>query len=201
MSGPIPAHGSGPCVRAGLRLLVQPPVMRRFLRRAAIPGILLLGLAGCGSTESVGKLVCPTPIIAADLDALAELRPGGSSPEDVRFGVKVLSVNTNCSTEKIGLRAETRIGFLAARADPAVRQGNFAYFVAIADAQHNILNKKQYTVNVEFSPRLNQIRVNDQVTVSLPLHDLSAGGNYNIIVGLQLSAEQLDFNRKQQPAQ
>lgn len=175
--------------------------MRGFLRRVAISGVLLLGPAGCSSTESVGKLVCPTPIIAPDLDALAQLRPGGSGPEDVRFGVKVLSVNTNCGTQKIGLSADTRIAFLAARTDPAVRKGDFAYFVAVADARHNILNKKEYTVSVEFSPRLNQIRVSDQVTVGLPLHDLSDGGKYNIIVGLQLSAEQLEFNRKRQQAQ
>lgn len=175
--------------------------MRRFLRCAAIPGVLMLALAGCGSTDSVGKLVCPTPLIAPDLDVLAQLRPGGSGPDDVRMGVKVMSVNTSCSTEKVGLSARTRIGFLAARTDPAVKQGDFAYFVAIADAQHNILNKKEYKVSVEFSPRQNQIQISDEVTVGLPLHDLSNGGKYAIVVGLQLTPEQLEFNRKQQQTQ
>ncbi len=176
--------------------------MRRLLRRATIPGRLLLALAGCfGSTESTGKLVCPTPLIAPDLDAAAQLRPGGSGPDDVRFGVKLVSVNTSCSSEKIGLTADTRISFLAARTDPSVTHGDFAYFIAVADAQRNILNKKEYQMSVEFSPRQGQVRMSDQVAVGLPLRDLSAGGKYLIIVGLQLSQEQLDFNRKQQQAQ
>ncbi len=176
--------------------------MRRLLRRATISGLLLLALAGCfGSTESTGKLVCPTPLIAPDLDAAAQLRPGGSGPDDVRFGVKLVSVNTSCSSEKIGLTADTRISFLAARTDPSVTHGDFAYFIAVADAQRNILNKKEYQMSVEFSPRQGQVRMSDQVAVGLPLRDLSAGGKYLIIVGLQLSQEQLDFNRKQQQAQ
>lgn len=177
--------------------------MRRLLRRATIPGVLILCLAGCfGSSESTGKLVCPTPLIAPDLDAAAQLRPGGSGgPDDVRFGVKLVSVNTNCSTEKIGLTADTRISFLAARTDPSVTHGDFAYFIAVADAQRNILNKKEYQMSVEFSPRQGQVRMSDEVAVGLPLRDLSAGGKYLIIVGLQLSQEQLDFNRKQQQAQ
>jgi hypothetical protein len=181
---------------------VLPLVMRRFLCRAAVAGALGLGVTGCfGSTESTGKLVCPTSVIAPDLDAAAQLRPGGSGPDDIRFGVKVMSVKTNCRTEKIGLTAEARISFLAARNDPTLKQGEFAYFVAVADAQRNILNKKEYTVSLEFSPRQNRLQVSDQVAVGLPVRDLSSGGKYIIIVGLQLTADQLEFNRKQQQAQ
>jgi len=176
--------------------------MRRFLGRAAVLGMRATGMAGCfGSTESTGKLVCPTPLIAPDLDAAAQLRSGGSGPDDIRLGVKVMSVKTNCRTEKIGLTADTRISFVAARNDPTLTHGEFAYFVAVADAQRNILNKKEYTVSVEFAPRQNRLQVSDQVAIGLPVRDLSAGGKYLIIVGLQLSPEQLDFNRKQQQAQ
>jgi len=82
--------------------------------------------------------------------------------------------------------------------------------VIVRGAQHNgrrtllgalARSSSRGLLSVEFSPRLNQIRVSDQVTIGLPLHDLSDGGKYNIIVGLQLSAEQLDFNRKQQQPQ
>jgi hypothetical protein len=177
--------------------------MRRFLRRAAVPGVLVLGVAGCfgTTTESTGKLVCPTPLIAPDLDAAAQLRAGGSGPDDIRFGVKVLSINTNCRTEKVGLTADTRISFLAARSDPTLTHGEFGYFVAVTDAERNILSKKEYTVSVEFAPRQNRLRVSDQLAIGLPVRDLSAGGKYLIIVGLQLSPEQIEFNRKQQEAQ
>ena len=139
--------------------------MPRCRHEIAVLGVLMLGLAGCGSTQSVGKLSCPTPLVAPGLDAAADLRPGGSGPGDVRFGVKLTSVNSNCSTEKVGLSADVRIGFVVARADPKVTRADFAYFVAVADAQRNILTKKEYKVDVEFSPRLKQLNVSDQVTV------------------------------------
>ena len=175
--------------------------MARFRQEIAVLGALMLALAGCGGTKSVGKLVCPTPLIAPDLDVAADLRPGSSGgPEDVRFGVKLNSVNSKCSTETIGLSAEVRIAFIVARADAKLTRAEFAYFVAIADAQRNILNKKEYKVSVEFSPRLSRLNVTDQVAIGLPLHDLSDGGKYNIIVGLQLTPQQLEFNRKQEEA-
>jgi hypothetical protein len=175
--------------------------MPSFLRRAAVPGALVLALAACsGGTKSTGKLVCPTPLIAPELDAAAQWRPGGNGPEDISFGVKLLSVNTVCRTEKIGLSADARITFVAARTDPAVKRGDFAYFIAVADAQRNILNKKEYKVSVEFAPRQNQLEVSDLVAVGLPVRDLSSGGKYLIIVGLQLTPEQLEFNRKQEQA-
>jgi hypothetical protein len=173
--------------------------MHRFLRRALVPGALVLGLAGCfGSTESTGKLVCPTPLIAPDLDAAASLRAGGSGPADIRYGIRFMSVKTNCRTEKIGLSADTHVTFVAARSDQTVSHGEFAYFVAVADTQRNILTKKEYTVSFDFVPRQKQLQISDQVAVGLPLRDLSDGAKYIIIVGLQLSPEQLDFNRRQQ---
>jgi hypothetical protein len=175
--------------------------MPGFRQEIAVLAVLMLGLAGCGGTQSIGKLSCPTPLVAPDLDVAADLRPGGSGPSDVRFGVKLVSVNSNCSTEKIGLSADVRVAFVVARADPKLTRAEFAYFVAIADAQRNILNKKEYKVSVEFSPRLSRLNVSDDVAVGLPLHDLSNGGKYLIIVGLQLTPEQLDFNRKQEQEQ
>lgn len=174
--------------------------MARFRHEIVVLGVLMLGLAGCGGTKSVGKLACPTPLIAPDLEAAADLRPGGSGPDDVRFGVKLTSVNSKCSSEKVGLSADVRIGFVVARADPKLTRAEFAYFVAVADAQRNILTKREYKVSIEFSPRLNRLNVSDEVEVGLPLHDLSNGGKYLIIVGLQLTPEQLEFNRKQEQA-
>src|SRR5260370_1341386 len=85
-----------------------------------------------------------------------------------RGGIKFMPLKPNCRTGKLGLSAETRVTFVAARSDQTVSHGEFAYFVAVADAQRNILNKKQYTVSFDFVPRQKQLQISDQFAVGLP---------------------------------
>lgn len=171
--------------------------MRLSLPRA-LALALALGAAGCGGDKR-GKLACPTPVIAPNLDMAQEFRPGGGTePQDIRFGVKLLSVTSNCDSDKAGLRTDMHLTFVAARADPALKQDDFTYFVALADAQQAILRKQEFTIHVEFAPRQNQLRVTDEIAVGLPVRDLGAGSQYAIVVGLQLTPEQVELNRKRQ---
>lgn len=161
---------------------------------------MLALLAGCswfGGGETRNKLTCPATEIAPDLDALTVLRPGGgTSTDDIRFGVKLVAVNSNCESEKVGLRTDTRMTFMVARNDPDLRQGEFTYFVAVADARRNILAKQNFTLRVEFAQHQNEMRVFDDISEHLPVSNLSNGADYAIIVGLQLTPEQLELNRK-----
>ena len=154
---------------------------------------------GGGDKQS---LTCPTTFIAPDLDSLTLLRPGGGTgPADIRFGVKLFSAKSTCAGEKVGLRTDTDMNFVVARNDPDLKQGQFTYFVAIADGQQNILTKQDFTLQVEFAPRQNQMRISDAISEHLPLRDVAAGKNYSIVVGLQLTPEQLELNRKRGLAQ
>jgi len=48
-----------------------------------------------------------------------------------------------------------------------------------------------------FADNLNMARFRDaQVTLSVPLDDVWTGPNYEIYLGFQLSAEQLEYNRR-----
>lgn len=171
----------------------------RIVRRVADMSMLVL-LAGCswfGGGETRNKLACPATTIVPDLDALTVLRPGGgNTPDDIRFGVKLVAVNSNCEGEKVGIRTDTRMTFMVARNDPDLKQGQFTYFIAVTDGQHNILAKQDFTLRVEFAERQNQMRVFDDISEHLPVRDLSTGNSYVIIVGLQLTPEQLELNRK-----
>jgi hypothetical protein len=188
---------------AVLRPPAGPTLMRRFSRVAAAS--LLALLASCswfGGGSDTSKIACPTTFIAPDLDALTLLRPGGGTgPADIRFGVKLFSANSTCAGEKVGIRTDTKMSFVVARNDPDLKQGQFTYFVAVADAQQNILAKEDFTLQVEFGPRQNQMRISDEITEHLPVRDVAAAKNYSIVVGLQLTPEQLELNRKRGQAQ
>ncbi|HXY98690.1 MAG TPA: hypothetical protein VEI03_01730 [Stellaceae bacterium] len=177
-------------------------MMRSPRFRTVLLCLLALSAAGCsGGGKSVGKLTCPTAFIAPNLDSYAVYRPGvttSNKPEDISFGVKLVNVKSNCRTEVGGVRVTTALTFLAVRGDLDFRQGDFDYFVAIADVRETILAKQNFALRVEFAPRQKQMRVLDEITEHLPLKDVSTGNTYAVIVGLQVSQQQLDLNRVRQ---
>jgi hypothetical protein len=188
---------------AFLRRLAYAPVMGRIVAGAALSGLLALLPACSGGSDSkptVGKLACPVAITAPNLDAYTVFRPGATTanPEDIVFGIKLVSVRSTCKNETGGLRVITNISFIAVRNDPELRLGDFTYFVAVADARQNVVAKQNFALRVDFAPRQKQMRIGEEITEHLPLTDLSLGGQFAVVVGLQLSQQQLDLNRQRQ---
>jgi hypothetical protein len=176
--------------------------MTPLLARAAAASLFAL-LASCswfGGGDK--KVACPNTLIAPDLDALTVMRPGGgTSPADIRLGVKLFSAKSSCTGDKSGVATNTDLLFVAARNDPDLKQSQFTYFVAIADAQQNILAKQDFTLQLEFAPKQNQMRISEAIKENLPLRNAAAAQNYTIVVGLQLSPEEVELNRKRNQAQ
>lgn len=172
--------------------------MRSF-RFSVVPLCLLaLAAAGC-SSEKVGKLTCPVAFIAPNLDSYTVLRQGATSAansDNIAFGVRLTDVKSSCRHEASGVRVTTVLSFIVARNDPDLRQSDFTYFVAVADGQENILAKQNFALRVNFAPRQKEMRVVEEITEHLPVKDVGVVGSYGVIVGLQISQEQLDLNRK-----
>lgn len=173
----------------------------RSIRFSVVPLCLVaLVVAGCaGSGKKTGKLSCPVAFIAPNLDSYTVLRqgaPSAANPDDIVFGVKLTDVRSSCRHEASGVRVTTLLTFVVARNDPNLRQSDFTYFVAVADGQENILAKQNFALRVNFALRQKEIRVVEEITEHLPVKDVSVVGSYGVIVGLQISQEQLDINRK-----
>ena len=176
--------------------------MRFSLVRATAIGSLAL-LAACSSSRDKDKAAgCPSALIAPNLDSFTVPRPGATNPQDIQFGVKLESASTNCHPEKGGVRVDTPVSFIVIRTDPQFRTGDFTYFVAISDRAQNIVAKENFALRVDFAQKQDRIRVTDTITEHLPLRDPASAGSYVVLVGLQLSQQQLDSNRQRNaPAQ
>jgi hypothetical protein len=174
--------------------------MRHPLLRSTLVGVFALLVAGCSWFGGSKKLVCPGTVVAPSLDSATEFRPNSAgNANDIQFGVKILLVDSSCSADdKKGVTVDTRTTFIAARSDPSVNQRDFTYFVAIADAQRNILAKKQFSLRIEFPSQKSQMQLLDEITEQLPLRNNATAGNYVVIVGLELSPQQLEYNRSRQ---
>ena len=176
----------------------------RSVLGAVLLALLAASLAACSgsrTSEPVGKLNCPGAFIAPGLDAYTVFRSGAApstNANDIVFGVKLAGINASCQNEPQGVRVSTLLTFIAVRNDDSVRYGDFTYFVAIADARQNIIAKQNFALRVNFAERQKQMRIFDDITEHLPLRDISLGNRYSVIVGLQVSKQQLDLNRQRQ---
>ncbi|HLJ63239.1 MAG TPA: hypothetical protein VKT70_03980 [Stellaceae bacterium] len=155
---------------------------------------ILLGVAVLASACSSGKKVgCPQAVIAADLDTLAEPKPGS---DELRLGVKLASPLTTCHAESGGIAVDSQVLVRAFRSDPAVGGDEVKYFVALIDSNRTILAKEIFSLKLEFLQHQNFREYTEKITEHLPIEDTAAGVDYAVIFGFELTKEQLTFNRE-----
>ncbi len=83
------------------------------------------------------------------------------------------------------------------------RQARFNYFVAIADPQRTILNKQTFDLQVTFPGNRSRITVSPSdppVTIDIPPVAGRSGPDYHVFVGLQLTPDELEYNRRRRGA-
>jgi hypothetical protein len=166
-------------------------------RVLTLAAVLVCGslLAGCSGGK--GRIACPGAVVAPDVDRVAQLASPGGDLADVTVAAKIDAVTTKCSTEKDGLAVNAHISFVLLRTNFDVKRTDFPYFVAVADTNRRILSKAVFRLDQEFVPRQSSRNVAEDITEHIPMRSPAEGGGYVIIVGFQLTPEQLEFNRKQ----
>ena len=168
-------------------------------RLIPILGALLL-LAGCGAQRII---LCPGAAILADTATAPVFRPG--APLDlssVAYTATVTDVKTSCTFDR--LQGETfsdlDIDFRATRAPSAdAARLTLNYFITI-NAGERVLSKKMQTVTFDFAPgaTLAIAQLSPDRTV-LELERGHLPTDYQMLIGFQLTPEQLAFTRKMSP--
>lgn len=169
--------------------------MPRFSRFALIAVVLLL--AGCG-TERYKN--CPSTSVIVDT-SIATVFKKPDAPLDasnILYTVEVSGVGSTCDVDKQALSSASAVN-ITFRATRAPNGGavhyKIPYFVAISQADR-LLAKKVYTADFAFEPG----QTTAEFVGAADNVDVSAGRDkktfdYVILVGLQLTKEQLDYNR------
>jgi len=184
------------------------------LRGAICTGLLavsVLAMAGCSSSEEPPPgQVCPRISVLGDADRLTKFVPGpGKDLTDVDYEVTIIDIRFGCEyTEDENdspILSVALAPVFEANRGPANsdRQAQFNYFVAIADPQRTILNKQDFNLPVNFPGNRSRVTVspNDPpVSVDIPPVAGRAGPDYHIFVGLQLTPEELEYNRRRRGA-
>lgn len=168
-------------------------------RGAALAGLALL--AACSSTEK-REAACPQGVIPEDAATVTRFREGpGRDLTDVVAQGEIVNILVQCKYDKRGVTVDLQVA-VAANRGPADRSraAEFDYFVALVDPQQNILVKEPFRVKFEFRDNRTRLGTVEEIEPRLPLADVMKGPEYRILIGFQLTPDELAWNRSQRGA-
>ncbi|HYN39110.1 MAG TPA: hypothetical protein VES39_07655 [Rhodospirillales bacterium] len=180
--------------------------MRRLRRFACGLALAALVLQGCSSDDKQMK-VCPRVAVLSEAGTMTRFQPGpGRDILDIDFQGDIGDIIASCEypDAKGGARRVTvQVApvFVFSRG-AANREAviDFTYFVSVV-RNEEILSKQQFEVQTQFAANRARVIVRDDnppISIDIPLPYKAAEYEYEVLLGFQLSAEDLDYNRRWQ---
>lgn len=178
------------------------PIAARAVSFAA-PLLALVALAACSApkpTEFAPS--CPRVAIVADAADLTRYRPGGGQDlTDLVLDARITGFKGNCERDDARNVRTTMTVDLAVLRGPASRgrRTQVAYFVAVRDGE-TLLDKQIYSLDVSFPENQDQVRItSSEIELVVAVNREKSAAAYDVLIGFQLSPEDLAFNRRRGP--
>jgi len=176
--------------------------------RIILPILALALVAGCSSTRDLAESLdsrqnagsCPPVGSVYDAARIVEFRDGSDGLfDDIRYTGEITDVRSFCRyTGDNPVTADLEVDFAFGKGDAAdSNTHDFTYWVAVIRRNGKVLAKEYYTVRAEFSGN----SVLDGATtkfdrIVIPRADETiAATNFEIVVGFDLTEQELEFNR------
>ncbi|MBL4666757.1 MAG: hypothetical protein JKY04_05215 [Sneathiella sp.] len=145
-------------------------------------------------------LPCPNVSVLPNADAITIFRAGpGRDLVDVEFEGVIVPTSGECLYEDddtmILAELILRIGAIKGPAATG-QEKTFPFFVAIADKDKRILSKKIFQSPIQIPEGKRRGGVQEEIVQRIPISSGRTGRDYTIVLGFQLTAEQLEYNRK-----
>ncbi len=173
--------------------------MRRRLTRASaalVPATLALALAACVAEPDFRP--CPPIGSPAGLERMTVFVAGGGEDlTEVVYEARVDGVDSVCEYDESGLKLALNIRLIAERGPAdAERLAAFKYFVAVEDGVGAITAKEIYDIAMPFEGNRRRVGVLEEIDVVVPTPADKSFADIRILVGLQITPEQVDYNQR-----
>ena len=180
--------------------------MRRIALILAASLLAATAVTGCRSGRIAQSLdsapnAGPCPVVGSVYDAARYVKMADGSGElysDIEFTGEIVDVRIFCRyTEDFPLDAEIEIDFAYGKGPAATADGHtYPYFVAVTRRNGKVLARETFASQTEFRGKTLTEKSELVNRVTIPRADGSISGvNFEIVVGFELTAEQLEFNR------
>jgi hypothetical protein len=169
-----------------------------IVRSGAIVALAAVAVASC-----VDNTLPPCPSVRIDSTTarLTAFKEGaGRDVTDIAYQAEVVAYEGDCKFSDDGVEVQMDLDFTVA-SGAAVKKGpaSIYYFVAVPQLFPNPIGKRVFQLRHDLpaSPGVREkLREND-IRVFIPLKKDEPAAAYDVYVGLQLTNEQLDYNRAQ----
>ena len=145
---------------------------------------------------------CPAVSVRPDLRRLVEFYDPSKTSEAGKISeISIDAVRNVCRIENAQLVMQIDFS-LSGKTGPKARvqpsdKPSFAYpyFVAVTDPQGNVLSKEIFAASVAYASDQKEIKQTESIFQNMPFPDSSIGQSYTVVVGFQLTPEQLAYNQ------
>lgn len=145
---------------------------------------------------------CPTVRIIDELSSLSEFKGNSDKESQLISRVNLNQVESSCNFERGHVAVDLKLAFESALGPKAKIKNSdkpfFAYpfFVAVTNDDDEILAKEVFAASIAYKRDEDSHMYYEKLKQLIPISRNSQARNYNILIGFQLTAKQLKFNRE-----
>ncbi|MEE2662286.1 MAG: hypothetical protein VYB39_04595 [Pseudomonadota bacterium] len=158
-------------------------------------------MAACGVLEKSVTYPCANVLMLQDGKKLVKFKTGSRRDiTDILFEAEILNFEGSCKYEKRARKWETQIDLIVrflVRRDNATKSEatEFKYFVAITSPKGRMEGKSIFPVIGTFKEKRSILVYEDSIDLRIPLDNPTEGATLKVLLGFQLSPEELQYNR------
>ena len=166
-------------------------------------GVEKSDVTAAGTLVAVVDPACPDVKVLAELKSVSQFRAGGAGEDTQKIAAASLdNIAATCTVAPRSVTLEISLNFTgnlgAAGVSDLNGQANYTYpyFLTVISPKGEILSKDVFALAMAYDKNNMSIRKQERLRQTIPLLDGQTANMFQIVAGFQLSAEELEYNRK-----
>ena len=152
-----------------------------------------------GSENFVINDTCPGVEVVDELGMVAEFTdPNTQTPANLISKANIAKIQNSCSYSENSVTIDLRMDVNGERGAASTGPASFSYpfFVAVTSANGQILAKEIFAAPLSYAAGEVTQNYSEKLRQIIPVEEYDRGTNYKVLVGFQLTPDQLAYNRQ-----
>lgn len=146
---------------------------------------------------------CPDVKVLADLKGITQFRDSKTSDDAQKIATTNLdNISATCSVSERSVTLEISLDFSGTLGAAGVKDLNgqanytYPYFLTVISPKGDILSKDVFALAMVYDKDNMSIKKQERLRQTIPLSAGQTANSFQIVAGFQLSADELEYNRK-----